>query len=201
MQYNCRSLRCSWSIACRRCSNYIFILDLTSGFKGFGKESRRTVWESFKCFDLVCLILETWQYIILLMGIWCHPYLSPWFRAYPHNQAVTVSWIFKGHCLCGPMRLANAMGYINHWVPMKYAWAGLSATGMFRIPYHHCCYLYSVFPSIIPEAFAADIVCFALIIFCKIITIGHLKARPDDNFFANLMQQGIYDISLSLRYI
>ena len=32
-----------WSIACRRCSNYIFILDLTSGFKGFGKESRKTV--------------------------------------------------------------------------------------------------------------------------------------------------------------
>ena len=24
------SLRCSWSIACRRCSNYIFILDLTN---------------------------------------------------------------------------------------------------------------------------------------------------------------------------
>ena len=28
-QYNGWSLRCSWSIACRRCSNYIFILDLT----------------------------------------------------------------------------------------------------------------------------------------------------------------------------
>ena len=26
-----------------RCSNYIFILDLTSGFKGFGKGSRKTV--------------------------------------------------------------------------------------------------------------------------------------------------------------
>ena len=29
---NCWSLRCSWSIACRRCSNYIFILHLTHGF-------------------------------------------------------------------------------------------------------------------------------------------------------------------------
>ena len=28
-QFNCWSLRCSWSIAWRRCSNYIFILDLT----------------------------------------------------------------------------------------------------------------------------------------------------------------------------
>ena len=62
MQYNCRSLRCSWSIACRRCSNYIWVIDLTSGFKGFGKDSHRTVWESFKCWDLVRLILETWRY-------------------------------------------------------------------------------------------------------------------------------------------
>ena len=30
-QYNCWSLRCSWSIACRRCPNYIFILNLTPG--------------------------------------------------------------------------------------------------------------------------------------------------------------------------
>ena len=53
--------RYSYSIACRRCSNYIFILDLTSGFKGFGKDSRKTVQESFKCWDLVRLILETWR--------------------------------------------------------------------------------------------------------------------------------------------
>ena len=46
---------CSW-----RCSNYIFILDLTSGFKGFGKDRRKAVRESFKCWDLVRLILETW---------------------------------------------------------------------------------------------------------------------------------------------
>ena len=50
----------------RRCSNYIFILDLTSGFKGFYNDSRKTVGESFKCWDLVPLILETWRYIQLL---------------------------------------------------------------------------------------------------------------------------------------
>ena len=33
-QYNCWSLRWSWSIPCRRCSNYIFILDLTPGRVG-----------------------------------------------------------------------------------------------------------------------------------------------------------------------
>ena len=45
--------------ACRRCSNYILVLDLTTGSKGFGKDGRKTVRESFKCWDLVRLILET----------------------------------------------------------------------------------------------------------------------------------------------
>ena len=29
---------CSWGTACRRCSNYIFILDLTPGFIGLGRQ-------------------------------------------------------------------------------------------------------------------------------------------------------------------
>ena len=41
-QLNCWSFRCSWSIACRRCSNYIFILDLTPGFNEMGKDSCKT---------------------------------------------------------------------------------------------------------------------------------------------------------------
>ena len=45
----------------RRCSNYTFILDLTAGFKGFSKRSRKTVRESFKCGDLVRLIIKTWR--------------------------------------------------------------------------------------------------------------------------------------------
>ena len=47
-QWNCRLLRCSRSIACRRCSNYIFIIDLTPGLKGLGKDDFKTRWESFK---------------------------------------------------------------------------------------------------------------------------------------------------------
>ena len=35
-QLNCWSLRCSWSIACWHCSNYIFNLNLTPGFNGLG---------------------------------------------------------------------------------------------------------------------------------------------------------------------
>ena len=56
---NCWSLRCSWSIDCRRCSNYIFILNLTPGFNGLGKDNCKVGREAFKFWDLVRLILET----------------------------------------------------------------------------------------------------------------------------------------------
>ena len=56
-KYNCSSLRCSWSIACRRCSNYIFTLDLTPGFNLLHKDNCKTRRETFKFCDLVCLIL------------------------------------------------------------------------------------------------------------------------------------------------
>ena len=57
--YNtCWSFRCSWSIACRRCSNYIFIFYLTPWFQG----NCKTMWETFKFSDLVRLILEVWRY-------------------------------------------------------------------------------------------------------------------------------------------
>ena len=59
---NCWSLRCSWSIACQRCSNYIFILNLTSGFNGLGKDNYQMRREAFKFWDLVRLILETLRY-------------------------------------------------------------------------------------------------------------------------------------------
>ena len=61
-QVNCWSLRCSWSIACRRCSNYIFILDLTHGFNWLGKDNCKIRRETFKFWDLMFLILEIWQY-------------------------------------------------------------------------------------------------------------------------------------------
>ena len=47
------------SIACRRCSNYIFILDLTPGFIGLDKDNCKMRRETFKFGDLVHLILET----------------------------------------------------------------------------------------------------------------------------------------------
>ena len=46
------------SIACRRYSNYIFILDLTPGFNGLGKGKYTTMWEEFKFWDFVRLLLK-----------------------------------------------------------------------------------------------------------------------------------------------
>ena len=63
-QLNCWSLRCSWSIASRRCSNYIFILNLTPGFNGLGKENYNMRREASKFWDLVRLILETLRYAL-----------------------------------------------------------------------------------------------------------------------------------------
>ena len=43
--------------------NYIFIIDLTSGFGGLGKDNSNTRRETFKFSDLMRLILEIWRYV------------------------------------------------------------------------------------------------------------------------------------------
>ena len=57
-QYDCWSLRCSWNIACRCCSSYIFILDLAPGFNGLGKDNCKTKRLSFNYCDMVRIIFE-----------------------------------------------------------------------------------------------------------------------------------------------
>ena len=64
-QLNCWPIRCSWSIACRRCSKNIFILDLTLGFNGLGKDNCKTRRKSFKFWYLVRLVSEILRYISL----------------------------------------------------------------------------------------------------------------------------------------
>ena len=54
----------SWSIACWRCANYIFILDLVPGFGGLSKDNCKTRRETFKFWDLVHMILESRPVII-----------------------------------------------------------------------------------------------------------------------------------------
>ena len=62
-QLNRWSLRCSWSIACRRCSNYIFILHLTLAFNILQKDNIYPRRETFQFGDLVRLILDILRYI------------------------------------------------------------------------------------------------------------------------------------------
>ena len=53
-------------MACRRCSNYMYILilDLTPGLNEFGKDSRNTRRETFQFLDSVLLLLEVlWQFV------------------------------------------------------------------------------------------------------------------------------------------
>ena len=50
-------------IDCRRCSNYIFILNLTPGFNGLGKDNCKTRRETFVFGDWVRLILKNWRYL------------------------------------------------------------------------------------------------------------------------------------------
>ena len=48
-------------VACWHCSNYIFIVDLTPGFNGLGKDQCQTRWETFKFCNLVQIISEVYM--------------------------------------------------------------------------------------------------------------------------------------------
>ena len=64
------SFRCSWSIACRRCTNYILIIHLTPGFNILHKDNCKPRQEIFEFWDLVRLILEIlcWSEIFPCIG-------------------------------------------------------------------------------------------------------------------------------------
>ena len=96
-QLNAWSLRCSWSIAWRRCSIYIFILDLTPSFNGLGKDNCKTRGETIKFWDLVRLILETSWYIELDVfpswTVWTETHVALGVQFYQQGQNL---WQFKG---------------------------------------------------------------------------------------------------------
>ena len=49
--------------ACRRCFNYIFILDLTPSFNKLRKDKCKMKWDTYTFWNLVRLILEIWRHI------------------------------------------------------------------------------------------------------------------------------------------
>ena len=122
-QLNCWSLRCSWSIACRRCSNYIFILHLTLGFNILRKDNCKPRRETVKFGDLVRLILEILRYIspggasspsLLRPGLWWL-----WCRRARGSSLEPVDWPIVGRS------------------PLSDAWlwgSNRSTTSRYRVP-------------------------------------------------------------------
>ena len=70
---------------CQCCSICIFYLNFTPGFNGLGKNYCKTRSETFKFLDLMCLILEVWQYMIIsdlqgpVKGYWPLPWTQNYF--------------------------------------------------------------------------------------------------------------------------
>ena len=92
MQLTCWSLRCSWSIACWRCSNYIFILNLRPGFNRLHKDNWKMRWETRS------------------FGIWCTLYKRIYgiFELY-----VPVFWIILMTCIeCIPSSINSTLSII-----------------------------------------------------------------------------------------
>ena len=69
----------SCSLACRRCSKYIFIVDLTPCFYGLGKDNCKARRETFKFWDLMPLMMEIWRYchITGTMQLICYNFPGP----------------------------------------------------------------------------------------------------------------------------
>ena len=89
-QWNYWSLRCSWSIACRHCSNYIFILDLTPGFNILHKDNCKMRRETFKFGYLVCFIIDTWRKC---------PIQIKWLARHEVSSKLYM-WGFLLNCIC-----------------------------------------------------------------------------------------------------
>ena len=71
--------------ACRRCSSYIFFLDLTPGLNWLGKGNCKTIRESFKFLDKVRLVLDVLRYIFLMLHMGMFQYHMRRFIVRSHN--------------------------------------------------------------------------------------------------------------------
>ena len=76
---------------------YIFILNSTPGFNGLGRDNCKMRWETFKCLDLVWLILEVWWYSIFHFVIVIYSIISCYNRPchkevwlYLHNLSMKI---------------------------------------------------------------------------------------------------------------
>ena len=65
-------------MVCRRCSNYIFIIDLTLYFSGLGKDNCKTRRESFKFWNIR-------DFTVILALLWCRGTI----KAIPHLRQIS----------------------------------------------------------------------------------------------------------------
>ena len=89
VQWKSWSLRCSWSIACRRCSNYIFILDFMTGFNGLGKNNCNMRRALFKSYDSVRLILRDFTVLCIWWTLIIEQSDKPLYYIQHHNYKGT----------------------------------------------------------------------------------------------------------------
>ena len=64
------SLRCSWIITCRRCSNYIFTIDLLPGINGLGRDNCKSIRETFKWWDFGATYVRSLTVITTILLIY-----------------------------------------------------------------------------------------------------------------------------------
>ena len=82
----CWSLRCSCSITCQCCSNYIFILDLTPGFNGLDKGNCKARQETFKFWNLVWLYLTVVYFSVLSLFPLTSHHVVSWQLSWPNKS-------------------------------------------------------------------------------------------------------------------
>ena len=122
---------------CRRCSNYIFILDLTPGFNGLGKNNCKTRREWFSSFVIWCVLYKMFD------GIDC---LAPLASLTPEDNdgQVRVPHIYEtGNLIPRQVRTfrstrqlikAPTSGHPRHiWITMGYILQ--LPTGLRSLPY------------------------------------------------------------------
>ena len=121
-------LGCSWSITCQSCFNYIFILDLNTGFNRLRKDNCKTRRERFQFCVLVRILLEVLRYENILVVIYittpacrqyqncgqskCDAYLYCLNYSASREPKWTACIIF---CLCGFCGPVNACVYRAAW--------------------------------------------------------------------------------------
>ena len=114
----------------------MFIIDLTCGFNGFGKDNCKTRQEKFKFWNLVRLILEIWWYIRLCES-WCPGKVMSacsvirWDYAKCSTSELIPSWALImgyvwvlmalwGHVHNRVWVLMAWWGYINNWATLTH---------------------------------------------------------------------------------